>query len=157
MVKKGQMKISNYIQIETACKSETAIRKGIENVPNDEQLEAMRLLCEKVYDPLCKTLGRALPVTSFFRSIKLNKAIGGSSTSQHCKGEAVDIDCDGIDIENSIIFYTIRSEFEFDQLIWEFGDDNNPAWVHVSFSKNGNRGSVLKAIKVGGKTKYVNY
>jgi zinc D-Ala-D-Ala carboxypeptidase len=152
------MKISNYITIEQACKSETAIRKGIENVPNDEQLEAMRLLCEKVYDPLCKTIGRALPVTSFFRSIKLNKAIGGSSTSQHCKGEAVDIDCDGTNISNKTIFELLKAEFEFDQLINEFPDANgNPAWVHVSWSKNGNRGSVLKAIKVGGKTKYVNY
>jgi hypothetical protein len=152
------MKISNYITIEQACKSETAIRKGIENVPNDEQLEAMRLLCEKVYDPLCKTIGRALPVTSFFRSIKLNKAIGGSLTSQHCKGEAIDIDCDGTNISNKTIFELLKAEFEFDQLINEFPDANgNPAWVHVSWSKNGNRGSVLKAIKVGGKTKYVNY
>jgi hypothetical protein len=151
------MKISNYINLEQACKSETAIRKGIENVPNAEQLEAMKVLCEKVYDPLCKTIGRALPVSSFFRSIKLNKAIGGSSTSQHCKGEAVDIDCDGTSILNKTIFELVKAEFTFDQLIWEFGDDNNPAWVHVSFSKNGNRGSVLKAIKIGGKTKYVNY
>lgn len=150
-------RISDYTTLEQAIKSETAIRKGIENIPTDEQSEAMRLLCEKVYDPLCKTIGRALPYTSFFRSVKLNKAIGGSSTSQHCKGEAIDIDCDGTEIENSTIFHTLKSEFTFDQLIWEFGDDNNPAWVHVSFSKNGNRGSVLKAIKVNGKTKYVNY
>lgn len=152
------MKISNYITLEQACKSETAIRKGIENVPNAEQLEAMKLLCEKVYDPLCKTIGRALPITSFFRSVKLNKAIGGSSTSQHCKGEAIDIDCDGTSISNKTIFELLKSEFEFDQLIKEYPDENgNPSWVHVSFSKNGNRGSVLKAIKVGGKTKYVNY
>jgi len=152
------MKISNYITLEQACKSETAIRKGIDNVPNAEQLEAMKLLCEKVYDPLCKTIGRALPVSSFFRSIKLNKAIGGSLTSQHCKGEAIDIDCDGTNISNKTIFELLKAEFEFDQLINEFPDANgNPAWVHVSWSKNGNRGSVLKAIKVGGKTKYVNY
>lgn len=152
------MKISNYTTIEQATKSETAIRKGIDNTPNQEQLEAMRLLCEKVYDPLCKTIGRALPYTSFFRSVKLNKAIGGSSTSQHCKGEAIDIDCDGTAIDNKTIFELIKAEFEYDQLINEFPDaKGNPAWVHVSFSKNGNRGIVLKAIKENGKTKYVNY
>jgi zinc D-Ala-D-Ala carboxypeptidase len=127
------MKISNYITLETACKSETAIRKGIENTPNDEQLEAMRLLCEKVYDPLCKTLGRTLPISSFFRSVKLNKAIGGSSTSQHCKGEAVDIDCDSIEgVTNKQIFELLKAEFEYDQLINEFPDaTGNPSWVHV--------------------------
>ena len=152
------MKISNYTTIEQATKSETAIRKGIDNTPNQEQLEAMRLLCEKVYDPLCKTIGRALPYTSFFRSVKLNKAIGGSSTSQHCKGEAIDIDCDGTAIDNKTIFELIKAEFEYDQLINEFPDaKGNPAWVHVSCSKNGNRGIVLKAIKENGKTKYVNY
>lgn len=152
------MKISNYTTIEQATKSETAIRKGIDNTPNQEQLEAMRLLCEKVYDPLCKTIGRALPYTSFFRSVKLNKAIGGSSTSQHCKGEAIDIDCDGTAIDNKTIFELIKAEFEYDQLINEFPDaKGNPSWVHVSFSKNGNRGIVLKAIKENGKTKYVNY
>lgn len=151
------MKISNYTTIEQACKSETAIRKGIDNTPNQEQLEAMKLLCEKVYDPLCKTIGRALPYTSFFRSTKLNKAIGGSSTSQHCKGEAIDIDCDGTNITNKTIFELLKSQFDTDQIIWEFGNNDNPAWVHVSFSKNGNRGIVLKAIKENGKTKYVNY
>lgn len=151
------MKISNYTTIEQACKSETAIRKGIDNTPNQEQLEAMKLLCEKVYDVICKTYARVLPYSSFFRSVKLNKAIGGSSTSQHCKGEAIDIDCDGLGIPNKQIFELIKSELEFNQLIWEFGNNDNPAWVHVSFSKNGNRGIVLKAIKENGKTKYVNY
>lgn len=152
------MKISDYTTIEQACKSETAIRKAIDNTPNAEQLEAMRLLCEKVYDPLCKTIGRALPISSFFRSVKLNKAIGGSSSSQHCKGEAIDIDCDGTNISNKTIFELIKAEFTFDQLINEFPDANgNPSWVHVSFSKNGNRENVLKAIKINGKTKYVKY
>ena len=141
------MKISNYITLEQACKSETAIRKGIDNTPNEDQLKAMKLLCEKVYDPICKTLKISIPATSFFRSEKLNKTIGGSSTSQHCKGEAIDLDC--IKAEDTGI--------EFDQLIWEYGDEKNPAWVHVSYSATKNRGQILKAIKINGKTKYVNH
>lgn len=150
------MKISDYTTIEQSCKSETAIRKGIENIPTDEQSEAMRLLCEKVYDPLCKTIGRALPYTSFFRSVKLNKAIGGSSSSQHCKGEAIDIDCDGTNISNKTIFELIKAEFTFDQLINEYPDANgNPSWVHVSWSSKGNRKEILVAKKVKGKTVYI--
>ena len=155
------MKISNYITSEQACKSETAIRKGIDNTPNEDQLKAMKLLCEKVYDPICKTLKISIPATSFFRSEKLNKTIGGSSTSQHCKGEAIDLDCDGlVNYTNKQLFDFIKAEdtgIEFDQLIWEYGDDKNPAWVHVSYSAMKNRGQILKAIKVNGKTKYVNH
>lgn len=150
------MKISNYTTIEQACKSETAIRKGIDNTPNQEQIEAMKLLCEKVYDPLCKTIGGVLPYTSFFRSVKLNKAIGGSSTSQHCKGEAIDIDCDGTNITNKTIFELLKAEFDFDQIIKEYPDINgNPSWVHVSWSSKANRKEILVAKKIKGKTVYI--
>lgn len=154
--------ISNYITLEEAYKSETAIRKGIDNKPNEEQIKAIKLLCKEVYDVLCKKFGLKIPFASFFRCVKLNKAIGGSSTSQHCEGEAVDLDLDSVpNISNKELFDYIKSEESgiiFDQLIWEFGDDKNPAWVHVSYNSDGiNRMMILKAKKINGKTKYVKW
>jgi hypothetical protein len=154
-------KISNYITLEEACKSETAIRKGIDNIPTEEEIKAIKLICEKVYDLLCEKFEIKIPFASFFRSVKLNKAIGGSSSSQHCKGEAVDLDLDSIpNISNKELFDYIKSEESgiiFDQLIWEFGDDKNPAWVHVSYSAVKNRMMILKAVKINGKTKYIKW
>lgn len=151
-------KVGATLTLAECIKSETAIRKSIDNTPTQEHYEAMFLLATKVYDPLCKKLGAKLPFTSFYRSPKLNKAIGGAASSQHSKGQAIDIDVDGMaNITNSVVFNAILNLFDFDQLIWEFGDSKNPAWVHVSYKKEGNRKQVLSATKINGKTIYTSY
>jgi hypothetical protein len=151
-------KVGDNLTIAECIKSETAIRKSIDNTPTQEHYEAMFLLVTKVYDPLCKKLGAKLPFTSFYRSGKLNKVIGGAASSQHSKGQAIDIDVDGMaNITNSVVFNAILNLLDFDQLIWEFGDDKSPAWVHVSYKKQGNRKQVLCAKKFNGNTIYTTY
>ena len=149
------MNLSKYCTLEEAVKSDTAIRKGIDNAPNTEQIKAMQTIALLVYDPLCEKFGK-IPFNSFFRSEKLNKAIGGAKTSQHVKGEAIDLDADTMPkLSNAELFKYIRDNMEFSQLIWEYGNDAKPEWVHVSFSSERNQKEVLRAVKVNGKTKYV--
>ena len=149
------MRISKHISLREATHSATAKRRGIENTPNEEQLDAMYKVAEFIFEPLRLYVGGAIKITSFFRSPKVNKAIGGVSSSQHCKGQAIDID-DVFDHKtNAEMFEYIRENLDFDQLIWEFGDSNNPNWLHVSYvSKAKNRNRVLSAVKRNGKTKY---
>jgi len=142
-------KISPYITFEEA----THTRAGIENKPNLEQIRAMKLVARQCFDPVRDYYGKPIRVNSFFRSDEVNKKIGGSTTSQHCKGEAIDMDALG-GLRNSTIFNYIRDYLTFDQLIWEFGDDKNPDWVHVSYSAKFNRNEVLKSVKENGKTLY---
>ena len=146
------MRISEHISFNEAIKSQHAIRLGITNIPNDDQISRMKLVAMKIFEPVREHFGRPIYISSFFRSGKLNTSIGGSTTSQHVTGEAIDIDCDSI---NDEIFHFIKDNLIFDQLIWEFGDDDAPAWVHVSYvGHSRNRGEVLKAYKKGGKTYY---
>ena len=147
--------ISKHLSYKEGIRSNTATRLGIENKPNEEQLKNMKLLAEKVFEPLRKEVGGPIKVNSFFRSPDLNKAIGGSKTSQHCKGQAIDID-DTFGVKsNAQMYYFIKAELDFDQMIWEFGTDGNPDWVHVSYvSTEKNRNRCLKAYKESGKTKY---
>lgn len=148
------MNLSKYCTLEEAVKSDTAIRKGIDNAPNAEQIKAMQTIALLVYDPLCEKFGK-IPFNSFFRSEKLNKAIGGAKTSQHVKGEAIDLDADTMPkLNNAELFKYIRENMDFDQLIWEFGTSAKPEWVHVSFSTTNNRKEVLRGEKINGKTKY---
>tara|TARA_R100001460_G_scaffold83079_2_gene123985 strand:+ start:84 stop:542 length:459 start_codon:yes stop_codon:yes gene_type:complete len=149
------MRISKHISLREATHSATAKRRGIENTPNEEQLDAMYKVAEFIFEPLRLYVGGAIKINSFFRSPKVNKAIGGVSSSQHCKGQAIDID-DVFDHKtNAEMFEYIRENLDFDQLIWEFGDSNNPNWLHVSYvSKAENRNRVLRAVKRNGRTKY---
>jgi len=143
--------ISKNISYNEAIRSNTAKRRKIKNEPNNIQLAAMKLLAEKVFQPTREHFGEPIRINSFFRSVNLNKAIGGSRTSQHCTGEAIDLD--GLNgVSNSDIFHYIKDNLEFDQLIWEFGTDKEPNWVHVSFKKGRNRKIVLKAIENGQPT-----
>jgi hypothetical protein len=113
-------------------------------------------VAHNIFEPLRLWVGGPIKINSFYRCPKLNKAIGGSKRSQHCEGRAIDIDDTFGYKTNAEMFYYIRDNLNFDQMIWEFGDDNNPAWVHVSFdSLDGNRGRLLKAIKENGKSKYI--
>lgn len=149
------MKITTHISFAEATKSQTATRHGINNVPGSEQIGNMKHLAEQVFEPVRKHFGKPIAITSFYRSPELNIKIGGSKTSQHCKGEAMDIDADVFGgMTNAQIFEYIKKNLTFDQLIWEFGANDNPAWVHVSLKKNGNRRQVLRALRIGGKTRY---
>jgi len=153
------MKIGNNLLLNDCIKSDTAIKLGIDNTPLIEHIDALKILAKKIYDPLCKEYNMRIPITSMYRSQELNKKIGGSKTSQHCRGEAVDLDFDQIksNYTNANLFEYIKENLIFDQLIWEFGNDKNPDWVHVSYAKNGNnRKMIMKAIKtVKNKTQYI--
>lgn len=150
--------ISKNISYKEATHSTTAKRLGIDNTPNAEQMSSMRYVAENVFQPIREHFSVPIYISSFYRSEALNKAIRGSSSSTHIKGEAMDLDADVFGrINNAQIFNYIKDHLEFDQLIWEFGTDDNPAWVHVSLSKRNNRNQILKAIKVGGKTHYEIY
>ena len=147
--------ISKHISDKEGVYSITAMRRGIDNTPNEEQLANMKLLALKVFEPVREWVGGPIRVNSFFRSEELNKAIGGSSKSQHCKGQAIDMDDTRCHKTNAEMFKFINDELDFDQLIWEFGDDNNPNWIHVSYiSEDNNRNRCLRAYKYNGKTKY---
>lgn len=138
-------RISKHISLAEATKSQTAIRLGIDNTPGEVELEAMKLVSVACFEPIREHFGVALKVSSFFRCVALNTAIGGSKTSQHCKGEAIDIDADGNEkVTNKQIFEWAKANLKFDQLINEYPDkEGNPSWVHISFSKHGNRNQVL--------------
>ena len=147
--------ISKHISYKEATRSNTALRRGIENIPDVEELENMKLIAEKVFEPLRKWVGGPIKINSFYRSPELNVAIGGSKKSQHCHGQAIDIDDTYGHRSNASMFKHIRYNMDYDQIIWEFGDDKNPAWVHVSYvSEEKNRHRCLRAIKKDGKTRY---
>ncbi len=150
------MKISEYVTLNEAIKSNTASRLGIDNTPSEIQLSAMQNIGVKIFDPIRESVKCSLGISSFFRCKKLNEAIGGSTSSQHGKGEAIDIDADIYGgTTNKEIFSLIYTNFDFDQLIWEFGNDDEPAWIHVSLKTEGkNRNQTLQAYKDAGKTKY---
>ena len=147
--------ISKHISYKEATSSNTALRRGIENIPDVEELENMKLIAEKVFEPLRKWVGGPIKINSFYRSPELNVAIGGSKKSQHCHGQAIDIDDTYGHRSNASMFKHIRYNMDYDQIIWEFGDEKNPAWVHVSYvSEEKNRHRCLQAYKENGKTKY---
>jgi zinc D-Ala-D-Ala carboxypeptidase len=148
--------ISEHISYKEGTYSATATRREIENTPNNEQLDNMEIIAEKVFEPLREWVGGAIKINSFFRCPDLNKAIGGSSKSQHCQGQAIDIDDTYGVVANSEMYHYIKENLDFDQLIWEFGDDDNPNWVHVSYvSEDSNRRRCLKAYKEQGRSKYM--
>lgn len=136
-----------------------AKRKGIDNSPTPEHLENLKVICSEVFDKVRVYFGVPLHISSAYRSDALNKAIKGSKSSDHCNGRALDLDQDGHGngVTNADVFNYIKDHLEFDQLIWEFGTDKNPDWVHVGYRKGANRKQILKAVKSGGKTSYVPY
>ena len=144
------MNLSAHVTLAEFENSPTATTHGINNKMNESQIASAKLLCENVFEPLRIYLNTPIQISSGFRSLQVNKMIGGAKTSQHTKGEAMDLQI------GSKGFNFIKDKLEFDQLIWEFGNDENPSWVHVSFSSK-NRKQVLKATKKNGKTIYSNY
>ncbi len=146
------MNLTEHFSMKELTQSQTAIKNGIPNIPKDPQVVAnLTLLCEKVLEPLREGMKCPLRISSGYRSPELNKLIGGAKASQHNIGEAVDID---LDEKNAELFSYIVNNLDFDQIIWEFGDDKNPDWVHVSYKAAGNRKQLLKALKSNGKTSY---
>jgi len=149
--------LSKYVSLSEVVTSVTAKRYGIDNTPNATQKASLKLVCEMVFDKVREHFNVPIFIASGFRCEKLNTLVGGSKTSQHRLGEALDIDADNYGgITNKQIFDYIKTNLHFDQLIWEFGTNENPEWVHVSYKPKGNRNSVLKAKKVSGKTIYEN-
>ena len=143
------MKLSKNLSLAEVTKSTTASRLGINNTPDDWTIENLRAVAESIFQPLRDSFGVPIFVSSGYRSAELNKAIGGSKRSQHVQGRALDLDADVFgSCTNAQIFDYIRKNLEFDQLIWEFGTEDNPDWVHVSFVRDGvNRGRCLKACR----------
>jgi hypothetical protein len=144
------MNLSAHVTLAEFENSSTATTHGINNKMNKSQIASAKLLCENVFEPLRIHLNTPIQISSGFRSLQVNKMIGGSKTSQHTKGEAMDLQI------GAKGFNFIKDKLQFDQLIWEFGNDENPSWVHVSYSSK-NRKQVLKATKKNGKTIYSNY
>ena len=154
------MKLSEHLDLAEVTRSETAKRKGISNEPTPEHLENFKKLAQNIFEPIRKHFGVPIHISSGYRSKALNNAIGGSLTSQHCSGEAIDIDMDGSSngVTNKMVFEFIKANLNFDQLIWEFGTKDAPDWVHVSFETTGKqRKQILRAYKSGGKTAYQPY
>lgn len=149
------MKISDHITYAEAIHSNTAKRKSIDNTPNQTQVDAMKLVAEKIFEPLREFVKGPIKVNSFFRSMALNEAIGGVASSQHCKGQAIDIDDVYGYKTNAEMYKWVKENLDFDQMIWEFGTDMQPNWVHLSYvSKEENRNKCLKAYKEDRRIKY---
>lgn len=138
--------ISKYISYQEATTSQTATRKRIDNTPTSAELICMQLVAMRIFDVVREHFNTPLRVSSFFRCLALNKAVGGAVNSQHKLGQAIDMQGTG-DVTNKQIFDYIKNNLDFDQLIWEFGNNKNPAWVHVSYvSKEKNRKQILFVI-----------
>ena len=152
------MQLSKNLALAEVMRSETAKRKGISNMPTPEHIENFKLLAENVFQPIRDHFGVPIILSSGYRSKALNTAVGGALSSQHCTGEAIDIDMDGTTIKNADVFNFIKDNLNFDQLIWEFGTNDNPDWVHVSYESTGKqRKQILKAVKSGKGTSYGPY
>ena len=151
------MKLTAHFALAEFTRSESAKRHGVSNEPTPEHLQNLIVLCEKVLEPIRMKFG-PINISSGYRSKTLNHYIGGSLNSQHCEAKAADIDMDGMDCaSNTEIFNYIKDSLDFDQLIWEFGNNNKPDWVHVSYNGAKNRKQVLRALKVNDKTAYAPY
>jgi len=148
--------LSKNLSLKEVTKSKTAISHGIPNSPTAEHLENLKMVAKHVFQPVRDFFGVRIYVSSGYRSRRLNKVLKrASATSDHCYGFALDLDADVFEgVTNAEIFYYILDNLDFKQLIWEFGDDEQPNWVHVSFDIKNNKKTVLRALKGGG---YINF
>lgn len=149
------MVISEHLTLAELIRSESAKRNGITNMPTPEHIANLKLLAEHIFEPIRANFRCPILISSGYRSKELNAKIGGAMTSQHSLGQAIDIDMDGTNygVYNEEIFYFIKDKLPFDQLIWEFGNDKNPDWVHCSYSDR-HRREVLIGYKQNGTTHY---
>ena len=158
--KKKQEKISDHISFKEATYSQTASKHKIKNVPTEAHLKNMKVLAEKCFEPLREWCDHPIRVNSMYRSQELCEAIPNSSkTSQHTKGQAIDLTTLG-EKSNRELFFWIKDNLDFDQMIWEFGkspnsEDGSPRWIHLSYvSKKANRNNVLVAKYKGSQATY---
>ena len=152
------MIISEHLSLPELIRSDSAKRLGITNMPTAEHIINLKALAENIFEPIRAHFRCPIFISSGYRSAELNKVLLGAKTSQHLKGEAIDIDMDGSSngVTNAMIYDFIIKKLDFDQVIWEHGNIENPAWVHVSFKKNGpQRHDILRAVLIDGGTKYV--
>lgn len=150
------MNISKNFTLTELTKSEAASRKGLNNTPSPTEITALTELCENILEKIRDHFGKPIKINSAYRSQKVNTAIGGASTSQHCRGQAADIEITGV--ANAELAEWIVKNLDFDQVILEFYTQGIPdsGWVHVSYvAKGKNRKSILTATKVKGKTVYL--
>ena len=148
--------ISKHISWHEGTYSRTGERRDLDNTPNEDQLKCMKEVAENLFEPLRDWVGGGIKINSFFRGEPVNTAIGGSTRSQHMKGQAIDIDDTFGHKTNAEMYHYIKDNLDFDQMIWEFGTDKNPNWLHISWvSHRPNRKKLTIAKKVNGRTKYI--
>jgi hypothetical protein len=149
------MNLSANFTLKELTKSDTATRLGLDNTPGEAEIESLRLLCEKVLQPVRDHFGKSVTVNSGFRSPETNQATGGSKTSDHCKGQAADIEIPGV--ANADLAQWIMDNCDYTQLILEFYTQGIPdsGWCHVSYDPDNLKKQELTAVKVAGKTQYL--
>ena len=148
--------ISKHVSWHEGTYSRTGERRDLDNTPNEDQLKCMKEVAENLFEPLREWVGGGIKINSFFRGEPVNTAIGGSTRSQHMKGQAIDIDDTFKRKTNAEMYHYIKDNLDFDQMIWEFGTDKNPNWLHISWvSHRPNRKKLTIAKKVNGRTKYI--
>ena len=145
------MKIGKYLTTSQIAYSSTALHHNVNNTIPAGIFPAVEITINKLYDPI-RDQFPDIVLNSFYRCEILNVLLKGSKTSQHCKGEAIDINHP----DAKSVFEWIRANLKFDQIVYEFGDDNQPEWIHVSYGKK-LRGQILKSVKVHGQTQYLNF
>ena len=149
-------RFSKHVSWKEGTHSNTALRRGLDNTPNEDQIKCMKDIAEGLFEPLREWVGGPIKINSFFRGEPVNTAIGGSTRSQHMKGQALDLDDTFGHKTNAEMYHYIKDNLDFDQLIWEFGDDKNPNWIHVSYvTHRPNRKKLTIAKRVDGKTRYI--
>ena len=149
-------RFSKHVSWKEGTHSNTALRRGLDNTPNEDQIKCMKEIAEDLFEPLREWVGGPIKINSFFRGEPVNTAIGGSTRSQHMKGQALDLDDTFGHKTNAEMYYYIKDNLDFDQLIWEFGDDKNPNWIHVSYvTHRPNRKKLTIAKRIDGKTRYI--
>ena len=151
------MKLSKNLSLSEVTYSQTAIRKDIDNSPTGAHIENLKYVAEKVFQPIREHFDVPIYISSGYRSKALNEAIGGSQTSFHSHGMALDLDQDGRNkgVSNADVFYYIKDNLQFTELIWEFGDENNPNWVHVAIAPGREDEKKIKiAERINNKTTY---
>ena len=149
------MNLSANFTLNELTKSETATRLDLDNTPNEEQIESLRLLCENILQPVRDHFGKPVKISSGFRAPAVNQATGGSATSDHCKGQACDFEIEGL--SNPDVATWIMENLTYSQLILEFYVQGQPnsGWIHCSYNPEKLIKQELTAVKVAGKTQYL--
>lgn len=149
------MQLTNNFSLKELIVSETATRKGLDNTPNEQVIANLKTLAENILQPIRDHFGKSVKVNSGYRSPEVNASVGGSKTSDHCKGQAADIEITGV--ANGDLAQYIADNFKFTQVILEFYTQGVPdsGWVHVSYDSNDLKCQCLTAVKQGGKTVYL--